>query len=157
MEISPRSDALLITSEKREILLESDAVSVDGMRFDFTGEYERAGVGVEVRMVAGVFVATLHIERKNIAYIAAEIAEVPEDIVEFFGNIDILLLPSGRHITKLYEILEARIVIPFGESAHEALTALGQANAEPMPRYRSKESDFDADTTRFIYLSEVVK
>ncbi len=99
--------------------------------------------------VEGTPLFVLRIEGKNIAYISTNTLEITEKVIDFFGNIDILILPGDKNATKIFENLEARMVVPYGEESPIFLSSLGQ-NIEIMEKYKTKESDFETESTIFV-------
>ena len=149
MEIINRNDQIVIISDKKEIVFESTSVAVDSLVIDFPGEYEKSGFLVTHHEIQGKPLFTLRIEGKNIAYIPTDSLEITEAVVDFFGNIDILVIPGDKAATKIFENLETRMVLPYGSEKSLFLSSLGQ-NIEPIEKYKSKESDFESDTAVFL-------
>ena len=44
-----------------------------------------------------------------------EVNEIKEELLEFFGDVDVLLIVGTKNSPKIVENIEARVVIPFGE------------------------------------------
>lgn len=99
--------------------------------------------------VEGKQLFTLRVEGKNIAYVPTDTLEVTEKVVDFLGNIDILILPGDKNATKIFENLEARMVVPYGEETPLFLSSLGQ-NIEMVDKYKTKEVDFEGEATVFV-------
>lgn len=149
MEILNRNDQIVIISEKKEVSFQPTSVTIDGMVIDFPGEYEKSGFLLTHHELQGKPLFTLRIEGKNIAYIPTDTLEITEDVVDFFGNIDLLILPGDKAATKIFENLETRVVLPYGSEKVLFLSSLGQ-NIEPVEKYKTKESDFESDTAVFL-------
>lgn len=145
MEIASKNNQIIITSDKKEVIFSSPtSIKLDGMVIDFPGEYEKSGFLVTFHEIQGKCLFTLRIEGKNIAYVPTDTLEITEKVVDFLGNIDILILPGGKSATKIFENLETRMVIPYGSEAPLFLTTLGQ-NIEAVEKYKTKESDFETE------------
>ena len=143
MDITSRNNQIVITSDKKEISLQStESIVLDGMTIDFFGEYEKSGFLATFHEVEGKNLFTLRVEGKNIAYVPTDTLEITEKVVDFLGNIDILILPGDKNATKIFENLEARMVIPYGEGTPVFLSSLGQ-NIEMADKYKTKETDFE--------------
>lgn len=150
MDITSRNNQIVITSDKKEIIFESPtSIVLDSMTIDFFGEYEKSGFLVTYHEVEGKSLFTLRVEGKNIAYIPTDTLEITEKVVDFLGNIDVLILPGNKNSTKIFENVEARMVVPYGEETPIFLTSLGQ-NIEMVDKYRTKEVDFESESTVFI-------
>ncbi len=150
MEITSKNDQIVITSDKKEITFSSPtSITLDGMVIDFPGEYEKSGFLVTFHEIQEKCLFTLRVEGKNVAYVPTDTLEITEKVVDFLGNIDILILPGDKNATKIFENLETRMVIPYGPEAPLFLTTLGQ-NIEAVEKYKTKESDFEVEGTVFL-------
>lgn len=150
MDITSRDNQIVIISDKKEIVFSSPtSITLDGMTLDFPGEYEKSGFLVTIHEIQGVFLFTLRVEGKNIAYVPTDTLEITEKVVDFLGNIDMLILPGDKNATKIFENLEAHIVVPYGEEAPVFLSSLGQ-NIESVDKYKTKEADFESEGTVFV-------
>lgn len=150
MDITSRNNQIVITSEKKEIIFASPtSIILDTMVIDFPGEYEKSGFLVTFQEIQGTCLFVLNVEGKNIAYVPTDTLEITEKIVDFLGNIDILILPGDKNATKIFENLETRIVVPYGPETPLFLSSLGQ-NIEAVEKYKTKESDFESDGTVFV-------
>lgn len=152
MEISLKDGAVAITSEKREILLGGGFVEIEGMRIDFPGEYEKSGILVHVMDHPSGLLFTLRMEDRDVAYVETDALEVTEAIADFYRDVDVLVLKGTKTAVKLFENLEARLVVPYGEERSAFLSALGQ-NVEAVAKYKTKELDFEGETTGFVHLA----
>lgn len=150
MDITSRNNQIVITSDKKEIIFSSPtSIMLDGMTIDFFGEYEKSGFLATFHEVEGKPLFTLRAEGKNIAYVPTDALEITEKVVDFLGNIDILILPGDKNATKIFENLEARMVVPYGEESPIFLSSLGQ-NIEMVEKFKTKESDFETEATVFV-------
>ncbi|MDQ1344383.1 MAG: hypothetical protein QG650_1104 [Patescibacteria group bacterium] len=151
MELYEKNGYVAISSEKREILLGNGFIEIEGMKLDFPGEYEKSGVLVHVMDHPSGLLFSLRFEDRDVAYVETDELEVTEGIADFFRDVDLLVLKGTKNAVKLFENLEARLVVPYGEEKSAFLTALGQ-NVEPVAKYKTKELDFEGETTGFVYL-----
>lgn len=149
MEITTRNGNILVTSDKKEIEFLPAAINLDGMMIDFPGEYEKSGFLVSHEEIQEKPLFTLRVEGKNIAYVPTDTLEITEEIVDFFGNIDILILKGDKAATKIFENLETYIVLPYGSEKNVFLSSLGQ-NIEAIDKYKTKEGDFESEGTIFL-------
>lgn len=154
MEITSRNNQIVIVSDKKEIVFSGTAsIVLDGMVIDFFGEYEKSGFLVTFQEIENKPLFTLRVEGKNIAYIPTDTLEITEKVVDFLGNTDMLILQGNKNSTKIFENLEARIVVPYGEETPVFLASLGQ-NIEPVDKFRTKESDFESEATVFVRIGK---
>lgn len=150
MDITSRNNQIVITSDKKEIVFQSPtAIVLDGLVIDFFGEYEKSGFLATFHEVEGKNLFTLRVEGKNIAYVPTDTLEITEKVVDFLGNIDVLILPGDKNATKIFENVEARVVVPYGEETPIFLSSLGQ-NIEMVDKYKTKETDFESEATVFV-------
>jgi hypothetical protein len=56
--------------------------------------------------------------------------ELKEEILSFFGDVDILLITGTKDAAKVFENIEAKLVIPYGEGKDIFLNTLGQHTQE---------------------------
>ena len=151
MEFIEKASALVIVSDKKEIAFADDSVTIDGMMIDYPGEYEKSGFLASVMEEGGKLLFSVHIEDHDVAYMSTDTLEITESITDFFSNTDVLILPGTKNATKIYENLDGRIVVPFGSEKNTFLAALGQ-NVEAVARYKTKELDFEGESTVFVNL-----
>ncbi len=152
MEITLQNTLPVITSEKKTITFESDSITVDGMRIDFPGEYEKSGFGIQVTDI-GSLVYELQIEGKTIAFIPESIVDGDETLAGAFHDIDLLLIYGSKDSVKLVELLEPRMVVPYGENIDALLIPMGQWALEWVDKHKTKEIDFEGENVVFVKLS----
>lgn len=90
------------------------------------------------------------VESKHIVLIHTDQLELKEEILSFFGDVDILLITGSKESAKLFESIEAKIVIPYTEGKDVFLNTLGQ-HIEEVPSFKVK-ADLPFDTTEFVNL-----
>lgn len=153
MEITLNQNILSIVTDKKTLKFGAEGLEIDGLKIEMPGEYEKSGVLLQTRRIGENLVHELQIERKIVGYIPAEILEPTEDLVAFFDDLDILLISGSKSDIKIFESLESRVVIPYGEWRDGFLQSIGQASLEAVEKYKSKESDFSGETTVFVKLA----
>lgn len=151
MEITLSPAGPVIMTDKKSVIF-GDLLNIDGLVIEMPGEYEKSGVLLQTRLIEGVLVHELQIERKIVGYIPASITEASEALIEFFDDLDVLFIAGSKEAVKLYESLEARVVVPYGEGQESFLMAVGQGALESVDKFKSKESDFEGETTVFVKL-----
>lgn len=139
-------------SDKKEIIFGAGSVTVDGYLVDFPGEYEKSSVLVEASSMQGGLVFHLKSDGVKIAYLDLEKFEAAPELVKFFGDVDVFILPGSKEVAKAAEGVDARVVVPFGPGAQPFLAALGQS-LEAAPKYKLKDSDLSGETTKFVSLA----
>jgi hypothetical protein len=69
MDFYKSNNNVAISSDKKEIILGSNMINVDGMVIDFPGEYEKSGILIQVKEENEKLYFTLQVEGKIVAYI----------------------------------------------------------------------------------------
>lgn len=141
----------LITDDKIQIIFKNCNIDLDGMAVDFPWEYEKSGIYVTTKEIWDCLVFDLKVEWKNVAYVDVDKIEKSEDVVNFFWDIDILIIIWNKENAKITESLEAKVIVPYGEWKSIFLTTLGQT-LEPVTKYKFKEWDFYWENIVFINL-----
>ena len=89
-----------------------------------------------------------------VVYIPTLVTDISGDILEFLGNVDILVMPGARSMHAVLEKIEPRLLVTYGDSAHEIALVLGVP--EPaVTKYRVKEADLSSEKTGCVVMGEV--
>ena len=140
MDFFLKNTLLSLESDKKVIELSNPTLTLDGMSIEMAGEYEKWGFLLYVMTENEVNYYHFRVEGYWIAYIPRIIHEISSDILEFLGNIDVLVMPGAKSMQGVLEKIEPRLLVTYGEGAHEIATTLG--NIEPaVTKYRLKEAD----------------
>lgn len=118
MEISFKNNNLVITSaSKNEVTfnLETKDIAIDWFSVSNQWEYEKSGILAEVKDFENNFFYSLSIDSYHVFIVTTDTFELSEEILSFFGDVDVLLLPGSKNSVKIYENVEAKVVIPYGE------------------------------------------
>lgn len=139
-------------ADKKEITLDFDAGKVFMDRYDVShpGEYEKSGNLLEVKEYADLLFYKFLIEGKHLCIITSDSFDLKEDILWFFGDVDILIIKGSKESFKIFENIEAKLVVPYGESKNIFLNTAGQ-HSEAVSVYKVK-TDLSGDTTEFVNL-----
>ena len=86
-----------------------------------------------------------------IAYIPTLLSDISPDALDFLGTVDLLIMPGAKSMQSVLEKVEPRLLITYGESAHEIATPLGATEA--VSKYRLKEADLSSDKTGCVILT----
>ncbi len=143
------NNVMLKSTENVEITLDSQTNTVKIEDFDVTypGEYEKSGVLLEVKEYEEKLFYHFVIDTKHVVIVNAESLELKEEIVTFFGDVDILLIHGSKASAKLFENIEAKVVVPFWEGKDVFLNTLGQ-HIEEVAIAKIK-SEMPLDNTEF--------
>lgn len=153
LDIKYKNSDLIITDwEKKEISfnIDSKKVILDWFDISYPWEYEKSGILVEVKEYQEELYYNFLIDKKRLVIITKDNFELKEEILSFFGDVDILIIVGSKESAKVFESIEAKMVIPYGESKDMFLHTLGQ-NIEEVKSYKVKW-DFSLDSTEFVNL-----
>ncbi len=154
IEISYKNDHTLCikNADKKDVFFEIDDKKVFLEDFDvsFPGEYEKSGNLLEVKEYTDLLFYKFLIDGKHICIVTSDSFELKEEIVGFFGDVDVLIIIGTKDAVKIFENIEAKVVIPYGEGKDIFLNTLGQ-HSEAV-KIHKVGSDLDGDRTEFINL-----
>jgi len=153
LDIKYKNSDLIITDwEKKEISFNivSKKVILDWFDISYSWEYEKSGILVEVKEYQEELYYNFLIDKKRLVIITKDNFELKEEILSFFGDVDVLVIIGTKESAKVFESIEAKMVIPYGESKDMFLHTLGQ-NVEEVKSYKVKW-DFSLDSTEFVNL-----
>jgi hypothetical protein len=142
------------SKEKKEIVFHTDEMGVilDGYDVTFPGEYEKSGILLEVKEYAGILFYKFLMLDYHLVIIQSDSFELTEEILWFFGDVDILVIKWTKAGVKIYENVEAKLVVPYGEEKDIFFNTLGQ-NKESVLTYRIK-GELNGEITEFVNLSQ---
>jgi hypothetical protein len=76
--------------------------------------------------------------------------ELKEEIVSFFWDVDILIIIWTKDAVKIFENIEAKVVVPYGAGKDIFLNTVGQ-HPEAVKTFKVM-ADLDGDRTEFVNL-----
>ncbi len=155
LEIINNNKKIIIkNSSKEDITIEylTKEIFIWNLKIDLPWEYEKSWILLEAKEYNNEIFYNIVVEKKHIVVFFTDNFEIKEEIVDFFGDIDILFIPWTKESAKLFENIEAKVVIPFGEAKDIFLQTLGQ-NIEEVENYKIK-SELEWLETIFINLKE---
>lgn len=130
IEISYKNSNILCikNSDKKDILFDTQENKVFLEDFDVShpGEYEKSGNLLEVKQYAGILFYKLLVDGKHVCIVTSDSFELKEEIVSFFGDVDVLIIIGTKTAVKIFENIEAKVVIPYAEGKDVFLGTLGQ-------------------------------
>jgi len=153
LEIYNENNNLIISdSSKNNIVLNKETSEVELDTFDVTypWEYEKSWILLEVKEYEDRLFYNFLIEGKHLVIINDDTFELKEDILSFFGDVDILIIKWSKAAAKVYENIEAKVVIPYWEEKDIFLNTLWQ-HVEEVEIYKHKW-EFDIENTEFVNL-----
>ena len=145
-------DLIIVDPEKKEVIFntENNEVLLDGFNISYPGEYEKSGILVETKQYWENLFYNFLIDKKRLIIVNNDKFELKEEILEFFGDVDVLIIVGSKDAAKLFESIEAKLVIPYWEGKDIFLNTLWQ-NIEEVSSYKIK-NEFSLDSTEFVNL-----
>lgn len=153
IEIFNKDEILNIkSSADKNIFIDWKNKSIKIWDFDinFPWEYEKSWILIEVKEYQDKLFYSFVVDSKVVFVLFYDDFELKEEIVSFFGDIDILLINSLKNSNKIIENIEARVVIPFWEWKETLLHTLGQ-HKEEIKNFKFRADLWDQNT-EFINL-----
>jgi len=146
------NDLVIVDSNKKEIRFdyENNKMQLDGYDVTFPWEYEKSAILLEVKEYNNSLFYNFLIDGKHLVIIPDDSFEIKEDILEFFGDVDILIIKWSAASAKIFENIESKIVIPYGEAKDIFLNTLWQ-HIEELDSYKQK-GELPIDNTEFVNL-----
>lgn len=154
MEIKNKDNFLIIESEnKSNIFLEKEKkeVKIDDLNVSFPWEYEKSGILLEVKKYSWDLFYSFSVDWKHVLFVLNDEFELKEEILTFFWDVDLLVIIWTKKAVKIFENIEARIVVPYGEGKDIFLQSLAQ-NLEEQKSYKLK--NLSQEETEFVNLAQ---
>lgn len=142
----------LETKSKNKVTLDTKdfEVKIDDLNVVYPWEYEKSWILLEVKKYADILFYSLTISWNHVLIITHDKFDLKEEIMSFFWDVDVLIIVWTKEAAKLFESIEARVVVPFGEEKSIFLNTLWQ-HIEEVDSYKLK-SEFSIDSTEFVNL-----
>lgn len=150
MEFTIKNSTIIISSDKKEILLTPETVVLDGLDIALPGEYEKSGCLMYAWHKNDEKLYHFRTEGYWIAYIPTLLADISPEALDFLGSVDVLVTPGAKSMQTVLEKVEPRMIVTYGESAHEIATPLGVI--EVISKYKLKEADLSSEKTGCVVL-----
>ena len=154
MEIRKKKNILEIESDSKWIIYfdeETKEVKIWDLIVSYPWEYEKSGILLEVKDYSWELFYSFAVDSKHIFFVLTDNFELKEEIVSFFWDVDVLIIVWTKKSVNIFENIEARVVIPYGEGKDLFLQSLWQ-NISPVSNYKLK-SDLSLENTDFVNLA----
>ena len=154
MEIRKKKNILEIESDSKWIIYfdeETKEVKIWDLIVSYPWEYEKSGILLEVKEYSWELFYSFAVDSKHIFFVLTDNFELKEEIVSFFWDVDVLIIVWTKKSVNIFENIEARVVIPYGEGKDLFLQSLWQ-NISPVSNYKLK-SDLSLENTDFVNLA----
>ena len=150
MEFTIKNSTITISSDKKEILLTPETVVLDGLDIALPGEYEKSGCLMYAWHKNDEKLYHFRTEGYWIAYVPTLLSDISPEALDFLGSVDVLVMPGAKSMQTVLEKVEPRMIVTYGESAHEIATPLG--TIEVVTKYKLKEADLSSEKTGCVVL-----
>jgi len=154
MEIRNKNNILEIESNSKSIIYFDEAkkqLKIDDLDVSYPWEYEKSGILLEVKEYFDNLFYSFSVDWNHILFVLTDDFELKEEILSFFGDVDVLIIYWTKKSVKIFENIEARVVIPYWEGKSIFLQTLGQ-NTEEVSSFKLKW-EYSADNTEFVNLA----
>lgn len=154
IQVSQKNNQIHIENSDKTALVfsvDSGEVILDGFDVNYPGEYEKWGILGEVKEYNEVLFYKFLVEGKHVAIVTSDSFEIKEEILSFFGDIDVLLITGTKSAVKIFENIEAKVVFPYGEGKDIFLNTVGHT-AEAVKTHKIG-ADINGDSTEFVNLA----
>ena len=153
MEFFTKDNTLnIVSNSKTNVFFDMvyNNLKIENLDITFPWEYEKWWILAEVIEFQDTLFYSLTIDLKHIVIIYNDKFEQSEKILSFFWDVDVLIIIWSKDSTKIFENIEARIVIPYWQWKEIFLNSLWQ-NIEKTKVYKLKW-DLPENVTEFINL-----
>ncbi len=154
LEIFYKNDDLVIVdSNKKQINFnyKNNKINLDWFDVTYPWEYEKVWILLEVKEYAGNLFYNFLIDWKHLVIVQSDNFELKEEILSFFWDVDILIIKWTKDAIKIFENIEAKIVVPYWETKDIFLNNLWQ-HIEEVNIYKQKW-ELPIDSTEFVNLA----
>jgi len=154
IQISQKSSEIQIqNSDNKSITFTASSweVALDGFDVNHPGEYEKWGILWEVKEYNDVLFYKFLVDGKHVCIVTSDNFEIKEDILSFFWDIDVLVITGTKDAVKVFENIEAKVVVPYGEGKEIFLNTVGSHGEEV--KVHKVGADINGDTTEFVNLA----
>lgn len=140
------------TNTKNKITFDTNSleVKIDNLSVVYPGEYEKSWILSIVKEYNNILFYSFTVDAKHLVIITNDSFELKEEILSFFWDVDILIIVWSKESAKIFENIEARVVVPYWEGKSAFLTTLWQ-HIEEVESYKVKW-EFSLDSTEFVNL-----
>lgn len=150
MDFRFHNNSVIIDSDKKEIKLLSSTVDLDGLIIEMAWEYEKSGCLMYAWQKNDEQLYHFRVDGYWIAYVPMLLSDISPEALDFLGSVDVLVMPGAKSMQWVLEKIEPRMLVTYGELAHEISTPLG--TIEMISKYKLKESDLSSEKTTCILL-----
>lgn len=154
MEIRNKNNVLELESNSKSVIYfdkEKKELKIDDLFVSYPWEYEKSWILLEVKEYSWNLFYSFSVDSKHILFVLSDDFELKEEILSFFGDVDVLVIVWTKKAVKIFENIEARVVVPYWEWKDIFLQTLWQ-NIEEVLNFKLKW-DFSLENTEFVNLA----
>ncbi len=155
IEINNKAGIISVSDgSKATIALDTNSleVKIDNLNVVHAWEFEKSWILLEVKSYNNNLFYSFTIDSKHLVIITNDTFELKEEILSFFGDVDVLIIKWSKESAKIFENIEARMVVPYWDWKSTFLTTLWQ-HIDEVSSYKVKW-EFSIDSTEFINLAQ---
>lgn len=143
---------IIKNSQKNQIVFntKNNEVFIDDFLVSYPWEYEKSSILLEVLEYQGSLFYNFLNSWKHVVIVTNDNFELKEEILSFFGDVDLLIIIWSKNSAKIFESIEAKVVIPYDEGKDVFLNTLWQ-HIEEVSEYKMKW-ELPLDATTFVNL-----
>ena len=164
MEIKLKNNSIFIDKRKARLAFDIEKWIItitnldtkESREINKPGEYEISNILVYVKRFSDKIAFSMTIEWKTIVILNSTDIIIDKELTDFVWNLDILLLPAWKWANTIIEWLEPRIVLPFWDMVEDFYSRISKT-PDFIKKYKSKESDFQSESTLFLALINETK
>lgn len=153
MDIRFKNNILEVESNSKSVIYFDtlkNELKIDDLFVSYPWEYEKSGILLEVKEYQNNLFYSFSVDSKHILFILTDEFDLKEEILSFFWDVDVLVIIWTKKSVKIFENIEARVVVPYGEGKDLFLQTLWQ-NIEEVKNFKLKW-EFSLENTEFVNL-----
>lgn len=154
IEISNKAGVISVeTSSKNSVTLDTNTleVKIDDLNVVHAWEFEKSGILLEVKSYSNNLFYSFTLDWKHLVIITDDAFDLKEEILSFFWDVDVLIIKWSKESAKIFESIEARVVVPYWDGKSSFLSTLWQ-HREEVDSFKVKW-EFLIDDTEFVNLA----
>lgn len=153
MDIRFKNNILEVESNSKSVIYFDtlkNELKIDDLFVSYPWEYEKSGILLEVKEYQNNLFYSFSVDSKHILFILTDEFDLKEEILSFFWDVDVLVIIWTKKSVKIFENIEARVVVPYWEGKDLFLQTLWQ-NIEEVKNFKLKW-EFSLENTEFVNL-----
>lgn len=150
MECTLNHTSVTIESQKKEIILREWRCVLDTMEIEAPWEYEKWGFLLYAHSAWEGLIFQFQIEWYTCWYMAHSFENITPDMLDFFGDLDILFASWVQEVKAILEKIDPRLFVLFASSPKDMDTVF--PDIPWVTKWKVRDADFSPDKTNCILL-----